>query len=526
MPDEINGLEFVGKCYDVLATDPLNLGGSAKGANAIDVARGITKTYTQGGYAMPKGVSLQSPYNTEVVSSRSLIRNSFDFQKEFSSTFEANAGVSGIFEFSTSSSFKEISSVSESRRRVFTYVTVYVQNHVVALELDDPSALRLGSDFARAVAALPSERTTPAQKQSYVTFVQKFGTHFVKRVSLGGMAYSRVSSTSSSLATSKQKEESFKTNASLEVEAFKSGVSASEARSSVQKSDQENEMDRTQLVFRGGVGNTHEIADDWFGGLEERPAPIPIGSELDRLSTLLTSDYFSADAAIAAKRQALDTAISEYIVTGGGILEGVIRYGDKLAISYGASDHRRQAYVNPQTGALQFRNMATPVAAGFVPATLRIEDPHGRWSSNGQEPHEVRVGSAEKSVAIRVETGPTGATAGYLAILPASTSNGNLVRPIGLTHDPRQSAAQWALGLVDNQRNGVEPPTSRPLVSGDFAVSVQLDQPSRTYFRVAVSQATPDSNYPLQAFGSASDPMFGGVDNRGSSTIQFRKVIA
>jgi hypothetical protein len=526
MPDEINGLEFVGKCYDVLAVDPLNLGGSAKTVNAIDVARDGLPTYTQGGYTMPKGASLHSPFNTEVKTCRSLIRNSFDFQKEFTSTFEASAGISGIFEFSNSSSFKEISSVSESRRRVFTYVTVYVQNHVVTLELDDPSALRLGTDFARAVAALPPERAAAAQSKSYAAFVQKFGTHFVKRVSLGGMAYSRVSGTASTVTSSKEKEDSFKANASLEIEAFKSGVSASEARKKVEKYDQENEIDRTHLVFRGGIGNAHEIANDWFGGLKERPAPISVDSELERLSTLLTSDFFPSDAAIAAKRQALDAAIDEYIIASGGMLDGVIRYGDKLAMWYGASDHKRRAYVDLATKTLVFHNMSRAPTNGLVPATLTIVDLQGRWGSPGQEPHEVKVGSSETPVAIRVETGANGQPAGYLTMMDVREVAGSRHGSIGLTADPRQPAAQWSLGLTDGQRNVVEPRTSRPLASGDYVLSFRVDQPTRTFFRITAQGSTPDADYSLLASGSTYDPMFGGVDNRSGSTIQISKLKA
>jgi hypothetical protein len=527
MAEDISGLEFVGKCYDVLAADPLNLGGSAKGTNAIDIARDGIPTYTQGGYTMPKGASLQSPFNTEVTISRSLLRNSFDFQNEFTSTLEANAGVSGFFEFSTSSSFKEISGVSESRRLVFTYVTVYVQNHVVTLELDDPAVLRLGTDFARAVAALPPRREAAAQTKAYSAFVQTFGTHFVRRVSLGGMAYSRVSSTASTIATSKEKEDSFKASASLELEAFKAGTSASEARRSVQKADQENEVDRTHLVFRGGIGNAHEIADDWFAGLGERPAPIPIGTELERLSTLLTPAFFPADAAIEAKRQALDAAIDEYIVAGGGVLEGVIRYGDRLALWYGASDHKRRAYVNPKRGMLTFHNMSAPPADGLVPATLTIVDPQGRWGSPGQEPHEVKVGSSEAPVAIRVETGTAAEPASYLTMMSEeSDAFGRRYRPLGLTPDLKQPAAQWSLGLIDSQRNVIEPRTTRPLVSGDRVVAVRLDQPTRTFFRIYAQQPMPESDYPLYVRDSQYDPMFGGVENRGGSTIEIRKVKA
>jgi hypothetical protein len=524
MAGEINGLEFVGKCYDVLTVDPLNLGGSAKGANAIDLARDGVGTYTQGGYTMPRGASLHSPFSTEVTTSRSLIRNSFDFQNEVSSSFEASAGLGGLFEYSASTSFKEISTVSESRKRVFSYVTVYVQNHIVGLELDDPSVLRLGAEFARAVAALPARRETSADRQAYASFVQRFGTHFAKRVALGGMAYSRVSSSASSIATSKEKEESFKASASVEIEAFKSGASATDAHKRVEKSDQENEIDRTQLVFRGGIGNTHEIADDWFSGLEDRPAPIPFRSELERQSTLLTSAFFPNDAAIDAKRQALDAAIDDYIIENGGMLDGVIRYGEKLAMWYGASDHKRRAFANLAMRELVFRNMSAAPTNALAPATLTIVDPQGRWGAPGQEPREVKIGASEAPIAIRVEAG---SLSGYLEVQPeVKDAYGRPYRPIGITSDLNRATTRWSLGLTDGQRNMVEPRASRPLVSGDFVVSVHLNQPEGKFFRIIASQSMPDADYPLRAMGTPTDPMFGGVENRNGSTLQLSKVRA
>ncbi|MCC7371964.1 MAG: hypothetical protein IT306_26345 [Chloroflexi bacterium] len=525
MPDNIQGLEFLGICYDVLTADPLNLGASAKGVSAIDVARDGIETYTQGAYSVPIGASLRSPFNTEVKTSRTLIRNSFDFQNEFSSTLEASAGLGGLFEYSASTSFKEISSVSESRKKVFTYVTVAVQNHIVTLELDDPAKLRLGADFARSVAALPPNRATAEEIKAYGAFVRKFGTHFARRVALGGMAYSRVSSDASSVTSSREREESFKANASLEIESFKAGASASEARNSVQKVDRDNELDRTQLVFRGGIGSTQEIADDWFAGLTERPAPIPNGTELERLSNLLTSEFFPKDSAISARRQALDAAISQHIIENGGTLDGVIRYGDKLGMWYGGFDHARQAFVNLAMRDLVFHNMSAVPGNALVPATLMIVDPRRGGDAGSQEPQEVKIGSSETPVAIRVDNGKSGQQLGYLTMMQECTDNlGRTYRPIGITANPDQPTARWSLGLTDGQRHVVEPRASRPLVSGDFVVSYRPDEASGGFFRIYANQPHQTADYPLHVRASTTDPMFGDVENRNASTIQIRKI--
>lgn len=524
MAEELNGLEYLGKCYDLLALDPLNLGGSSKGVNALDVARSGIETYTQGGYTVPVGVSLQSPFKTEVKSSRSLIRNSFDFQNEFSSTLEANAGISGFFEFSASGSYKEISNVSESRQRVFTYVTVYVQNHIVELELGLTDPGRLGSEFKKAVAALPAGYATAAEKQAYGGFVRKFGTHFVKRVSLGGMAYSRVSSVASKVASSKEKEDSFKANASLEIAAFKAGTSASEARRSVQKTDSENELDRTVLVFCGGIGNTHEIADDWFSGLKERPAPIPIGTEMERLSALLSTSLFSDDASIAAKAKALDAGIDEYIIASGGLLDGVIRYGDKITLCHPAGDPayypERPAYVYLKNtypdvaGILTFHNPRIPPDDALDAATMRFVDPEGRWGGP-QQSHEVMLGP-DSHVLLHLDNQ---GVQGFLTQRP-KRDNFWQVKPAA---DDKSPSARWMLGLVDCE-GAPGPKGARPLVSGDYVVLYRLDQGAKKFFRLFVHQPMPQTDYPLVVQESGNHPMYGGLEDRGGSILVVRKL--
>lgn len=482
---ELNGLEFLGKCYDLLTLDPLNLGGSAKTSNAVDTARGGGDTYEQGPYTVPAGLSLHSPFNTEAKTFKSLVQNSYDFQNEFSSTLEMNAGVEGFFEFSNSNSFKEITQASQSRKQVSTYAIVYVQNHVVALDLHSPGKLPLDAAFAGAVTGLPAGGETPAEQRAYAEFIKRFGTHFTRRLSLGGMAYSRVSGLTTKVLASREREDEFKTSAKLEMDIFKSGVGLTEARKQLQKSDEENEVERGVVVFRGGIGSMHEIADDWFNGLQDRPAPIPMGTELARVSELLIAACFPADPAIARKRQSLDQAIDHYIVSSGGALDGTIRYGDKVVL-YTAPFERgaplgyqlKLNTTNPNGSPLYMADMAKSTPNPV--ATMTIVDPQGRWGAAGQQPHEV-MAAKDAQVNFRVEGG-NGSGPRYL-------SNQTFDRAVtwakaSFSPNPNDANSLWSLCVAgDIASNGTR--IARPLVSGDWISITREDARAQAFLALS-----------------------------------------
>lgn len=527
----VKGLEYLGKCYDILSLDPLNMGGSAKGANAIDVARqGEDKTYERGGYAVPKGTTLDSPFNTEVTTIHTLIQNTFDFQNEFSIAGEASAGMTGLFEFSASSSYKEIEQVSRSRKEVFTYAIAYVQNHIVSLQLDHPQDLALGSDFAQGVGALPAEQTTADQQKAYQAFIKKFGTHFTTTVSLGGMAYSRVSSLATKVMRSKETELTFKTEAKATIEEFTGGTKLETAQKKVEKSDQENEIQRTSLVFRGGIGGTQEIASSWFEGLKERPAPIPRpgGSELQRLSVLLTPQFFPQDPSIDVKRQQLDKAVDSYLLANGGALDGTIHYGDTLNLYYPILDQigtvraENQLYIDPATRKLYFLMPGRIPDKNHRPVTVTIMDPKGQSTQPGEPPKEV-LSAPDRYVNLQIEN------FGFLNN-SGDLDGARFTTPGPVAGSPEDPRSQWSLRFAGEDFSS-EARRPRPLVSGDHVYIIRYeqtmteeDQPVDHYFTLFGRQTTPNANYSLVAVRTPSDLSF-APDHREPDTAPLQRRI-
>jgi hypothetical protein len=138
---------------------------------------------------------------------------------------------------------------------------------------NDKATLEVTPEFRAAVLALPFRDDEPDWKAKYEGFVQWFGTHFTKRIALGGLAFQRTSGIASTYLKSAESEQTLKSKASVQVEAFKGGASAEVARATASKTDQESSLERTSLEFRGGHGSPTGINDEWITSLVDTSNP-------------------------------------------------------------------------------------------------------------------------------------------------------------------------------------------------------------------------------------------------------------
>jgi len=506
VPEFIEGLENLGRCYDVLALDPLNIAASSKNFHAIDVIGDDVKTHKAGNYDVPVGVMLVSPFSTEVKQFRSLIYNSYDFQSEFSSSIEANTGVTGLFEFSASKSFKEIVEASSSRKQVFTYVIVHVQNHVVSMDLDDAKDLLLNARFTDAVAHLPADSDAQEDIEAYSRFIKRFGTHFLSKVSLGGMAYSRVSTLAETALSSKTKEEEFQMKAGLELDAFKAGTTVSEIKKETAKRERNSELDRTEIVFRGGVGNTQEVVSSWFDGLEKKPVAIAKEVTLERLSALLTRPFFPKDEDIAKKRRLLDKVTSSYIVENGGDLGERIRYDRGIELFVSGSYGELQLYTGLDIKGLEYGLCPTsenwPPNPRLRPATIMIRDPNRKLGKDS----DVLSG---RDVLVHLQV--VEADQRYLLSVKDSYDRPSFVS------DPKDPKSLWSLRVVGGTktRPGAR---SRPIVSGDRVMISRFDESTRKYYTFVLSMTISSG---IKMIERDTDPLFDPVILESVSAYSF-----
>jgi len=329
--------EFLGRCYDIVTLDPLDLASSAKYVNAVDMSVDDGNVVDTRGrkILVPPGVNPAKVITSMSWESQSrLISSSYEFQQEFKIAVEAEAGVEGVFEFSGSASTRQMESLTQTRKQTFVYSRAYQQNHGLELNLADADApVKLTEGFSKAVRNLPVGEFS-AVRGAYDEFVKTFGTHFTKEIILGGMAFQRTSGLASRWLSSREKEEELKAKASAEVEAVKAGVGTEMARSEAKKVDNENSLERTQLEFRGGTGSPNGINDDWIQSLDDRPTIIK--AKLEKLTKLLTRRFFPDVADIEDRQGLLDIAIYTWIKTKGtpGCDKQPLQYGERFALGF------------------------------------------------------------------------------------------------------------------------------------------------------------------------------------------------
>jgi len=381
-PKLIPNIDYLGRSYDVTDMDPLNLGASSKTQNVIDISveDGHTVNTRDGSYLVPAGVRHEAPYGMSWESASTVMSSSSDFRQELKLAVEADAGVEGGFEFSASASSREMEQVTQSRKQSFVYSRAYQEDHILELDLDnDKAPLEVTPEFRAAVLALPFRDDEPDWKAKYDGFVQRFGTHFTKRLTLGGLAFQRTSGKASTFLKSTESELTLKSKASVQVDAFKGGASAEAARATASKTDQEYSLDRTSLEFRGGHGSPTGINDEWIKSLVDRPAIVK--AKLERLSYLLTSRFFPGEDYIEDLQETLDAAITNSILTKGRRSSDTapLRYGEAVVMIHSWGEGKTEQVGLVFDYARGSRNLGFPVSGGNLPlypdtmkAALRI----------------------------------------------------------------------------------------------------------------------------------------------------------
>jgi hypothetical protein len=309
------------------------------------------ETYEKEGYTIPSGVEAFLQPQTTVEGATTMMSNAYDFQREFSESIEANAGIEGIFEFSASKTFKTTTRESASREEVFTYLIAHHTLCVATLDLFGLQSkyLKLNGNLKNAVKNLPMV----ADKTAYRAFIQTFGTHFLHTLTLGGMAYSKLSSKDVAQSSSSSVEQTFKTDARFTIKKASAGVSHETGSTENQSRDQANKITRSSISYVGGKGDPEQIDSAWVDSVKEMSVPI-ISTKgkrgnfvLRRISELFVSPLLEDEdsASLATKRKLLDEETSRYIKERGGEECGRIRYGQPVKLT--AVQSGRRVYYCP-----------------------------------------------------------------------------------------------------------------------------------------------------------------------------------
>jgi hypothetical protein len=341
----IPNIDYLGRSYDVVEMDPLNLGATSKNQRVINisVAQGHTAITPDGYYIVPAGVRPSKPYGMSWETASTVMSSSYEFQQQLKVAVSAEAGVEGGFEFSASASSRDMERQTGSRKRTFVYSRAYQEDHILDLALDNPQApLAVTPEFRNAVLDLPYPGQMPDWAARYEAFLQRFGTHFTKGISLGGLAFQRTSGLATTYLRSSESERTLETKAGVQLEAARANVSAQAAVATANKTDQEYSLERSLLEYRGGQGSPSGINDQWVQSLVDRPAIVK--AKLERLSYLLTPRFFPGEDFIDELRKLLDIAIDNWIIAKGRPTSETapLRYGEAVALIMPTPDGKIQ----------------------------------------------------------------------------------------------------------------------------------------------------------------------------------------
>jgi hypothetical protein len=372
----IPNIDYLGRSYDVVTMDPLNLGATAKNQNVIDidVEDGHTAPTRDGYYIVPKGVRHEAPFSMSYESASTVMSSSYEFQQELKVAVSAEAGVEGGFEFSASASSRDMERQTGSRKRTFVYSRAYQEDHILDLSFEDPKApLAVTREFRDAVLALPYPDEMPGWEKQYERFLDDWGTHFTKGVTLGGLAFQRTSGLATTYLRSTESERTLESKASVQLEAVKGGASAQASAATASKTDQESSLERTSLEFRGGHGSPTGINDQWIQSLVDRPTIVK--AKLERLSYLLTKRFFPDQDFIDELQKRVDIAIETWILTKGRPSRETapLRYGEAVVMIFPWTDGKTEQIGGLFDPAKGSKMLELPVRNGrpFYPETMK-----------------------------------------------------------------------------------------------------------------------------------------------------------
>jgi MAC/Perforin domain len=180
----IPSFNYLGRCYDITTTDPLDLTESSKYENALNLSGAKTKSVDtiDGTYDIPDWAEHKSLYRTDYHAETGVVSSTYEFERELKQTVQGTAGTPYGVEFSLSKSVTTFNSQMNSHESSYVYARSLRTTHGLQVNVDDPSGdLELSAKFVKDVSALPVDSLDKVYPH-YQGFFKDFGTHFATEV--------------------------------------------------------------------------------------------------------------------------------------------------------------------------------------------------------------------------------------------------------------------------------------------------------------------------------------------------------
>ncbi len=305
----LKNIDALGRCYDILQLDPLQIGESSKSFLAVELNSNNSEYTPDRSALMPKGTDYKSGSSGSYDQETLMLLSSYDFQQMFSQNVSLGVAIPQAFSFSNSTTYRRIEQETRTRNHLYTYTQVEFIDYELRLRLDQSDFLPIGEELRQAVLALPPV----TNRQAYQEFINKFGTHFSTNIAFGGRAYQFI----------KMSREDYRRmvlegiNVGVEAEGtFKNVTGQVGYGTETQKSREFRSIvarGQESVQWSGGTPSTN--LDTWLNTIRQDPVPVKL--QLSPLYELFTRERFPQDLQIAQKQKLMRDSVEQYIQTQG-----------------------------------------------------------------------------------------------------------------------------------------------------------------------------------------------------------------
>lgn len=306
----LKNVGFLGRCYDMLKLNPLDLDGSALANAPFDLDKSQQKPVNTGNNVVPVVVDFHPGSGGEYSEEAKLVFTAYDYQSSFKQDVNFEVGIPDVFAFSTNVSYSSFKQDTGSEENLYTYIDFKQELHSLTLDLEyeDQSQLKLRSNFKSAVENLPYDKD-----DGYEDFIKAFGTHFTTYVKFGGRAYLWLKVSNTTYSTLQREGLNVKVGVKGTFKKITGSVGSETTTEDAKKFEELTQASSTNIKFDGGTVNTN--LDEWVRTVENNPAPINM--TLKPLYKLFTSKFFPNDPKIDAKRARMEKFVNNYVQTNG-----------------------------------------------------------------------------------------------------------------------------------------------------------------------------------------------------------------
>lgn len=350
--------DFIGRCYDVLKADPLDLkqGATVQMAYQYDTFEDVADHSA----SKPVGLDYLAAPGGTFDQRVSELSSSYDFKTTFrgDGSLTVSDPTGDLFSASLSTSFTRTRQDVNTKSSVVTYTSEGVSTYKLQVRTD-PKARTLDGALASALGGLPT-----AAGAAHDEFIAKFGTHVAHAVTFGGRATQRI-------VVSRQDYDGFleegvdvKANVSATFDIAKVGGSGGVADTRSQQFKTASGVTVESIVYTGGTA-PQQMWDMWAQYVKDAPAPIEIA--FVPLHSLLVAEFFPHDQDVERRQAALEAATNSYLSTKGhDTRQDLLRTGDRVTLALVAEGLARCLSATPG----YVRTAVMPGGGGAPPPPL------------------------------------------------------------------------------------------------------------------------------------------------------------